>query len=371
MQPGPRPIYNARPMVVGVGRGILLAIVAASCASDPWSQGVLVSIEIEDEATRPEFVLVTWFRGGEPVGVDTRVPDRGTFAPDGTFQASVFFAVNAGRDEPRKILVKGMRDTSQVSIGAERIATSDQRRTEVTVVLHRTLPDDDRDGLPDAIDDDCPAAPPSGCPARADAGVRPPDAASSADVRPTPEAPVEVPTEQPPAPIDLKSGLLAHWRFDEAAGSAQAADRSGSGNVGTLRLMDPATDWMPGRIGGALRFTGSGFVEAGSPTSLDMLTDRITLSGFVFRSMLQDGLAALVHRQVGTGSEDRLLFGLVDGRPHLRVSQDGITAATSLPSGRWVHVAAAYDGRVMRLFVDGREIAAASASSRLTPEPTP
>ena len=34
-----------------------------------------------------------------------------------------------------------------------------------------------------------------------------------------------------------------------------------------------------------------------------------------------------------------------------------MSATDPLPTGRWVHVAATYDGKVMRLYMDGRQCA--------------
>lgn len=53
------------------------------------------------------------------------------------------------------------------------------------------------------------------------------------------------------------SGLIAYWKFDETSGATIAADSSGNGNHGALNSMDPASDWVPGRVGNALDFDGS------------------------------------------------------------------------------------------------------------------
>jgi len=49
--------------------------------------------------------------------------------------------------------------------------------------------------------------------------------------------------------------LVAHWTLDEVTGTT-AADSSPSGIDGTLVNMDPAADWVPGNILGALDFDG-------------------------------------------------------------------------------------------------------------------
>ena len=42
-------------------------------------------------------------------------------------------------------------------------------------------------------------------------------------------------------------GLKCHWHFDEESGTT-AGDSSGNGNNGTLYNMDPATDWVDGKV---------------------------------------------------------------------------------------------------------------------------
>ena len=52
------------------------------------------------------------------------------------------------------------------------------------------------------------------------------------------------------------NGLVGHWTFDEGSGTT-ANDASGLGNNGTLLNMNSVTDWVSGKLGGALRFNGS------------------------------------------------------------------------------------------------------------------
>jgi hypothetical protein len=60
-------------------------------------------------------------------------------------------------------------------------------------------------------------------------------------------------------PADLTNDLVAHWTFDETSGNA-AADSSGNGNHATLFDFD-GEQWVPGRVGGALRFNAGGGIR--------------------------------------------------------------------------------------------------------------
>lgn len=56
---------------------------------------------------------------------------------------------------------------------------------------------------------------------------------------------------------DDAGGLVAYWDFEDGPGSSVLRDRSGNGWHGTLVNMDPATDWIAGRVGAtALEFDG-------------------------------------------------------------------------------------------------------------------
>jgi hypothetical protein len=130
-------------------------------------------------------------------------------------------------------------------------------------------------------------APPSGGggstldgPAPADRPGPPLDAAVSSrpiDGPPAPPPP-PLPPEDPPdaapepdaepdAPPVAPSGLLGHWRFDEAGGTL-ASDSSGSGNDGTLG---------PGATFVASGFPGALFANAGA-VDLDGIEGRVVLT---------------------------------------------------------------------------------------------
>lgn len=54
---------------------------------------------------------------------------------------------------------------------------------------------------------------------------------------------------------NVLSGLTGHWKLNDGSGLT-ATDSSGLGSHGTLMNMDESTDWVSGKIGGALDFDG-------------------------------------------------------------------------------------------------------------------
>jgi len=128
-------------------------------------------------------------------------------------------------------------------------------------------------------------------------------------------------------------GLVAHWTFDEGAGTT-VVDSTGNIPDGTFEG-DP--EWVAGKFGAALEFDGDDWVNLGTPPEL-VITEAISIScwvnpaGFVGRQgfvHLDAGYALKVHE------EGRLCFttpGLVDHE----------SANTILEAGTWQHVAATF-----------------------------
>jgi hypothetical protein len=90
---------------------------------------------------------------------------------------------------------------------------------------------------------------------------------------------------QAPTYMGLNSGLVGSWSFDapDMAGSI-AYDRSGQGNNGTLGNIETFTS-IPvrtiGKIGQALNFNGSTYVDLANPTSLNNIP-RKTISAWMY-----------------------------------------------------------------------------------------
>jgi hypothetical protein len=160
------------------------------------------------------------------------------------------------------------------------------------------------------------------------------------------------------APASAVTGPVAHWRFNEGAGT-RAADASGNGNVGTV---EGGATWIAGKRNGALAFDGStGAVRVPSSPSLE--PQAVTVSAWVKRSgspgaykyILGKGALACQSASYGlyTGPGEGLRFYVADGSDFSR-SPD---AGTAVWDGAWHHVAGTFDGASIRLFVDGAEIA--------------
>src|SRR5439155_20156723 len=109
---------------------------------------------------------------------------------------------------------------------------------------------------------------------------------------------------EPPRPLGLGHGLIGYWRFDEAAGSAVAHDRSGHGNDCLLRKLEPASAWPEGQIGGATSLNGEGWLECPRIEALARLHTEMTIAAWVKRTGKSMGVRALVTRQAGSDELD-------------------------------------------------------------------
>jgi hypothetical protein len=152
----------------------------------------------------------------------------------------------------------------------------------------------------------------------------------------------------PAAPV-----LVGYWKLDN-----NAQDSSGNGNDGTLTggpTYDPA-----GRIGAALSLDGiDDYVNCGNGASLN-ITDTVTLSVWVSPS---DAGNSQHNPFVGKGDTSYaikhnvtnvLQFFIYDGTWY---SVNGPTLAVDF-NHNWHHVAGSYDGTQLKLYVDGKCIAA-------------
>jgi hypothetical protein len=161
--------------------------------------------------------------------------------------------------------------------------------------------------------------------------------------------------------------LAGLWQLNEAAGQV-AGDSSRSGNPGTLGSTagvdpeDPAWLRLPsprGIVRAALGFDGGDFVRVVNAPALE--PDGVTVVARVrsagpgsFRYVVSKGALSCLTASYGlyTGESGGLSFYVSDGRV-FTLSPD---AGTSVWDGQWHTVVGAFDGRSVRLFVDGTEV---------------
>jgi hypothetical protein len=158
------------------------------------------------------------------------------------------------------------------------------------------------------------------------------------------------------------AGLVGWWKFDETQGTS-AADSSGGNHTGTL--MGHAK-WAKGRIGGAIDLDGANsFVRIADKSAFNF-GGETTLAAWVnFRSVPADWTAIIAKgdeawRLSTVGKEQKIHFAVGSG------SGICLNSATAISANEWHHVVGAYDGSVLRIYIDGKLEPSASRAGGIT-----
>jgi hypothetical protein len=145
--------------------------------------------------------------------------------------------------------------------------------------------------------------------------------------------------------------LIGWWAFDEPAHSPVALDYSGNRRGGVVYN----TARTKGIDGNALVCDG-GWVLVDSHPSLSPTTG-LTIECWVKTDTAGQGNAWIVNRVFGGGTSTGYRLGVLHGKPCFEVPQTDwshhVQADAPLPTGRWVHLAGTFDGKMLRIYVDG------------------
>ncbi len=170
------------------------------------------------------------------------------------------------------------------------------------------------------------------------------------------------------AKIDQKT-VVGMWLFDEGKGDV-AKDTSGHGNDGVL-MNGP--EWADGQLGGALEFAGrvngiTDHVLCGMDASLNSIADAITITAWVY-PMADSNYEYIV-------SNDRDCCGQYKGYS-LSLGYTGfqiwdtnsashkVTLASKPTLKKWCHLAGSFDGKQLKIYLDGEVSNSAAFSGKI------
>ena len=171
------------------------------------------------------------------------------------------------------------------------------------------------------------------------------------------------------APAHAVTGLAAAYNFDEPSGTS-ALDASGSGNAGVL---NGPTRIAEGKYGGALSFDGmNDLVTVADSASLD-LTAGMTVEAWIYQPSASGWRTVALKESPGDLAY-ALYSSTTSGKPNARVFTTAdldVGGPAALPTNRWTHLAATYDGTTLRMLVNGVQVAERAVSGAIATSAKP
>ncbi len=181
--------------------------------------------------------------------------------------------------------------------------------------------------------------------------------------KPAAAPPIEKPAGAPP----VEKPLVAWWTFDEPAGSVL---HSAAGSAGDARSAE-SLGRTPGVHGRALLLKGRHAITTGGPAGTE-------LTGFTVCAWVRPtdltGFREIFRREC----PQRLLFSFQENGTILSLGLniagyeecDAAIQPAQVLDGAWHHAAATFDGRTMRVYLDGRQIGALERPGVVANNPT-
>ncbi|MCU0835793.1 MAG: hypothetical protein MUC77_15380 [Chromatiaceae bacterium] len=168
---------------------------------------------------------------------------------------------------------------------------------------------------------------------------------------------------------EVDTGLVAAFGFEEVSG-ALALDASGRGNLGSI---SGALRIDGGRFGGGLWFDGvDDRVILNPATSLDLTTE-MTVGAWLYPTNLIAGRQAIIAKERPAEPEQPAYYlaahagyngpsSAIEGADGQRLEVFG---GRPLEPFQWNHLAATFDGEMLRLYLNGVEVAAQPHSATI------
>ncbi|MCP6719929.1 MAG: prepilin-type N-terminal cleavage/methylation domain-containing protein [Patescibacteria group bacterium] len=161
---------------------------------------------------------------------------------------------------------------------------------------------------------------------------------------------------------DISSGLVGHWKFDEATSTASTTtyDASGNSNNGTL-VGGTSRATSTCQVSHCLDFDGvNDGVDVGDPSSgvLDFGSNDFTLSAWVYSANVS-GWAWILAKDNSAVDTTGWRFGINAANPGRLIFRDRLTPQndtignTSLGLNQWYYVAAVRSGTTMMVYLNG------------------
>lgn len=160
-------------------------------------------------------------------------------------------------------------------------------------------------------------------------------------------------------------GLVAWWAFDESKDAPVALDYSGHRLGGGLYQASRTK----GIDGNALDCKGGCVLIPSNP--LLAPPDGMTIDCWVYTDTPLQQDKWIMNRIFGGKTNSGYRFGFYQGRPCFSIPQTDwshhLNADKVMPLGEWVHLAATYDGQMMRIYMNGKECGSMARTGPVNP----
>ncbi|MHB1456731.1 MAG: glycoside hydrolase family 99-like domain-containing protein, partial [Armatimonadota bacterium] len=160
-------------------------------------------------------------------------------------------------------------------------------------------------------------------------------------------------------------GLVAWWTFDEAKDNPVALDYSGHRLGGGLFQASR----VKGIDGNALDCKGGCVLIPSNP--LLAPPDGMTIDCWVYTDTANQTDKWIVNRIYSGKTNSGYRFGFYQGMPCFSIPQTDwshhLNANKVMPLGEWVHLAATYDGQMMRIYMNGEECGSMARTGPVNP----
>ena len=158
------------------------------------------------------------------------------------------------------------------------------------------------------------------------------------------------------AQSSIRDGLVAEWNFDETSGLT-ASDSAGDNDGILMDFADDDSQWVEGKVGGAIAFDGSNYVEVPHATSIGgEVTEGLTVMAW-FRSNVPLDAGSAGNRMLEKGNNYFFLQGVRPGGMNFLVKHGGANFVAgigdSLEADVWYHIAGVFDGATAKTYIDG------------------
>ncbi len=181
----------------------------------------------------------------------------------------------------------------------------------------------------------------------------------------------------------LLDSLVGYWKLNDPAGSTTAHDSSSRGNDGTLVGLDAATVWIADPAapnGAALSIEGKGHINVPVSTSIESITNQLTMSAWMYIDGTVNSFATPISRQIGTDFGQLYHMGVSSTLEPVAFITPGDPKTNQLaryapnvtaPQKEWFHLACTYDGSTVYLYLNGKQVDSGAVSGTFIPENNP